>query len=110
MQILNTLRRMDLLAVSALVGFNTSSASAIQGGIWNPMFRWSILRRDFLYGKLRWKEFIFGNSATRFVSLEVEIGRSEAINGLRSSMALRQIGIKLKPRRNFGFFFDGLLP
>jgi len=40
----------------------------------------------------------------------VEIGRSEAIDGLKSSMALRQIGIKLKPRRNFGFILDGLLP
>jgi len=25
-------------------------------------------------------------------------------------MALCQIGIKLKPRRNFGFILDGLLP
>jgi len=39
----------------------------------------------------------------------VEIGRSEAIDGLKSSMALCQIGIKLKPRRNFGFILDGLL-
>jgi len=45
---------MDLLADSALVGFNTSSTSAIQSGVWNPIFGWSILRRDFLNAKLRW--------------------------------------------------------
>jgi len=39
-----------------------------------------------------------------------EIGRSEAIDGPKSSLALRQMGIKLKPRRNFGFILDGLLP
>jgi len=33
----------------------------------------------------------------------VEIGRSKAIDSLKGSMTLRQIGIKLKPRRNFGF-------
>jgi len=46
---------MDLLADSALVGSNTSSTAAIQGGVWNLIFGWSVLRRDFLYGNLRWK-------------------------------------------------------
>jgi len=39
-----------------------------------------------------------------------EIGRSEAIDGFKSSMALRQKGIKLKLLKNFGFVLDGLLP
>jgi len=39
-----------------------------------------------------------------------EVCRSDAIDGLKSSMALRQKGMKLKPRRNFGFILDGLLP
>jgi len=37
---------MELSADSALVGLNTSSTSAVQGGIWNPIFGWIIRRRS----------------------------------------------------------------
>jgi len=37
------------------------------------------------------------------------IGRSEAIDGLKGSIALSQKEIKLEPRRNFGNFLYGLL-
>jgi len=39
-----------------------------------------------------------------------EFGRSEAIDGRKSSIALRQKRIKLKPRRSFGFILDEWLP
>jgi len=52
----------------------------------------------------------FCNSISVFGLDVVENGRSHAIDGFKSSMALRQKGIKLKPQRNFGFILDGLLP
>jgi len=39
-----------------------------------------------------------------------EIGRYEAIDGLKTSMTLNQTGIKFEPLRNFGLVLDGLLP
>jgi len=53
-----------------------------------------------------WK---FCNSISVFGLDAEKFSRSEAIDGLKSSTALWQKGIKLEPRRNFGFILDGLL-